>query len=320
MAVYVDLNYKGIGLFHPPSRLWSVLGEELTDSGVIERDPTRREHTPEHVTAGIRSWLDQKPTRRLLVLLDEVDAMLETDHADNFPVTQRIRGLMDETGRRCKFVLAGLNLVQRFEQGINQPLAHVAGSNLKIGPLDARDAYKLVEEPMRALGYELAPGLVYSILARTNNQASIIQLVCNALVERLRQQPLPLDMPPIPIQRAMVDAQLDEPELRQEIRRRFEWTVGLDQRYQAIAYRVALESLSGRTQLSVCGVRTCGSRCSHNRAVAGRMDHRQFLVALDLLYQRTGGDYLADSDTLPGQRSAVHEARQCRRAVSASTI
>ncbi len=45
----------------------------------------------------------------------------------------------------------------------------------------------------------------------------------------------------------------------------------------------------------VRGVWTRGGCGADDRAVAGRMDHRQFFVALDFLYQRAGGNYFADS-------------------------
>ena len=69
------------------------------------------------------------------------------------------------------------------------------------------------------------------------------------------------------------------------------------------------------TRHGLCGVRACGGGGSHDRAVAGRLDHRQFFVALDFLYQRAGGYYFADSDEFSGERPAAHEARQCEERI-----
>src|SRR6202161_4162380 len=67
---------------------------------------------------------------------------------------------------------------------------------------------------------------------------------------------------------------------------------------------------AGKARHGVRGVWTRRGCSADDRAVAGRMDHRQFLLALDFLYQRSGGNHFADPDVIPGQRSAVHEESQ----------
>ena len=195
-----------------------------------------------------REWLQQSPGRRLLILLDECDALLEQDWRDGYRVMQSIRGLMDLTDRGCKFVLAGLNLVQRFDRGVNQPLAHLTGGSIRIGPLETADAYQLVRSPLDAMGIRFEhDSLAYKILAATNDQASIIQLVCSALVDDIGSRPLALGAPPTLVRRPQIDELLANDQLRAEIKRRFEWTIGLDPRYQAIAYRVAAEQMEGES-------------------------------------------------------------------------
>ena len=249
-GLYLDLNYHGVGLFQPPSQLWPVLAAALNDAGVpIDLTAPAR---PETVQNAITSWLAGDTTRRLLVLFDECDALLDQDWRDGYRVMQALRGLMDATSRRCKFVLAGLNLVQRFDRGVNQPLAHLTGGNIRVGPLESADAYQLVRSPLESMGIRFEDeSLAYKILAATNDQASIIQLVCDALVASVGQKPLVVGAPPTTITRAQLEDLLDDEQLRGEIRRRFEWTIGLDARYQAIAYRVAAEALEGRAQLTV---------------------------------------------------------------------
>lgn len=243
-AVYLDLNFHGVGVFQPPARLWSALADELTSIGL---DVQAKKVPFETVRHAVLNWLEGDERRRLVMLIDECDAMLEADHLDNYRETQRIRGLMDETDRRCKFVLAGLNVVQRFERGVNHPMAHVAGGSISVGPLEPRDAFNLVSEPFNALGIRFEDGdaLVYKILAETNDQASIIQLVCHRLVERVRRQPVPVGGGLSTLTRRDIDEELQNAELREEIRRRFEWTISLDPRYEAIAYRLALETVGG---------------------------------------------------------------------------
>ena len=245
-GVYIDLNEHGIGLFKPPESLWAVVAEKLESVDIPVSKVGRSAF--ERVSDAVSSWLAEVPTRRLLILLDECDAFLELDFKVNYPVTHQVRGLMDRTNRRCKFVLAGLNLVQRFDRGTNHPMAHLAGSSIEVGPLDGRDAFKLVHEPLHALGIRFENddfSLVYKILASTNDQASLIQLVCDRLLARIGKSSMGPSSSGSTITAELVEQELNDSELRSEISRRFEWTISLDGRYQAIAYRVALEARSG---------------------------------------------------------------------------
>jgi hypothetical protein len=250
-GIYLDLNEHGVGLFAPPETVWSVLAEELTRAEVLT--PSNAPMSFDRVAKGLEKWLDESPTRRVLILLDECDAFLERDFQNNYPVTHQIRGLMDRTGRRCKFVLAGLNLVQRFDRGTNHPMAHLASTSIEVGPLDGKAAFRLVHEPLHALGVRFENSdlsLIYKILASTNDQASLIQLVCDRLLQRVASDILGATSAGPTITSDLVRQELNDPELQAEISRRFEWTISLDGRYQSIAYRVALEARAGSPRLS----------------------------------------------------------------------
>ncbi len=242
-SVYIDLNYEGVGTFRRASELWDVLAASLAEQGVFEPMPKRAADSFTWVQEQLLSWLGESPQRRMLLLLDESDRFLDEDAQGEFSVTQRLRGLMDDTGRRFKVVLAGLHLVQRFERIPNQPLVHLAARPIVIGPLDAQSGYELIQRPLDALGYRFDdPDLVTRILAYTNFQASIIQLVGHALTDHLNRRPLTPSSPPYVVSEADLDKVLGQRDLLDEIKRRFEWTISLDDRYLVIAYVMALNA------------------------------------------------------------------------------
>ena len=152
MAIYLDLKSAGIGESAAPETLWPTLAQRLTKLGVIPADG-RRVWTSETLPPAIQDWLDADDSRRLLLLLDEADNFLTSDSRDigssglgGFPTLQRLKGLMERSGRRFKPVFAGLHQVQRFHDLPNTPVAH-GGQDILVGPLKPVDARQLVRGP-----------------------------------------------------------------------------------------------------------------------------------------------------------------------------
>ena len=185
--------------------------------------------------------------KRLLLLLDETDHFLDADADKNFYIVHKLKSLMDQTGRKFKIVLTGLHNVQRFQRISNQPLAHL-GTPIEIGPLDPKSARDLLVDPLHALGYCFGQSkekednsLVLHILSYTNYHPGLIQLFGSYLYEHLLskyQQPV---RPPLSITRADVEAVYRKKEVRDAICDRFNWTLALDPRYEAITLALILE-------------------------------------------------------------------------------
>ena len=113
IAKWIDLKVNEID--RTPD-LWRVLHRALRRSHVVRRDREIDPESPNQVKSllrEIREWLDGRDTRRLLLLLDEADHFLEVDSNNDFQESARLKGLMDETDRRFKVVLAGLHNVLR---------------------------------------------------------------------------------------------------------------------------------------------------------------------------------------------------------------
>jgi hypothetical protein len=249
VAVYLDLRAASIGEAQEPAALWPVLAQRLRDVGVLP-PRTGRRGDPDTVIAQLSVWLDADQGNRLLLLLDEADNFLTADSQANrsgsgaeFPTLQRLQGLMESSGRRFKAVFAGLHQVQRFHDSSNTPVAH-GGDDILIGPLRSTDAYHLVVDPMNALGYTFAsPELVWRLLLFTNYQASLVQIMCEALVRELSRRQLPPGGGRILITSEDVESVYARREVRDLIVQRFRWTINLDSRYRVIALVVALRSL-----------------------------------------------------------------------------
>ena len=197
VAVYLDLKAASIGEAQEPAALWTVLAQRLQDRGVLSLRPGRAVG-PDEVIQQVTQWLNSDDGNRLLLLLDEADNFLTADSqagrsdvGGEFPTLQHLKGLMAASGRRFKAVLAGLHQVQRFHDSSNTPVAH-GGDDILVGPLGSLDAYHLVVDPMTALGYEFeSPDVVWRLLLLTNYQASLVQIVCEALVKELSRRDLP---------------------------------------------------------------------------------------------------------------------------------
>ena len=88
---------------------------------------------------------------------------------------------------------------------------------------------------------------MHRILALTNYYPSLIQLFCKELLSFLvREHTQAFEVeksPPRIIQSSHVDEAYRSENLRKQIRDRFVWTLQLDQRYEVIAYAMALEQM-----------------------------------------------------------------------------
>lgn len=247
------LSIAELGQQLPHTALWQRLADELARAGM----PLQRTAPERSVRAGIKEWLDARPGRRLLLLLDEADAFFEKDREGKFGVTTVLRDLTVETDRRFKPVFAGLRNVQKLARDANSPIAHL-GVPLVVGPMlrgeERREAEHLVRWPFAALGYRLDDAVVSRILTFANYYPSLIQVVCQRLLRDLRQRVGGgSGGPPWQVQIDHVEKVLETPELRSAAFERFRITLELDERYTLMTLVVASFSM-GEPQLLASGI------------------------------------------------------------------
>lgn len=224
-----------------PEQLWPKLREALKAIDVLHRQVVVDQ--PDPLLRHVREWLGKGATRRLLVMFDEADSFLDADARSGFPGVTKLRELMTETQRRFKVIFTGLHNVQRFDGIPNQPLAHFGG--MRIEPLEADEAYRLVERPFHHLGYRFEDrAAILRVLSYTNYHPGLVQLFCKYLLDRLRERRD--EEPPHKVSRADVEAVYRDARVQQEIRTRLDWTLALDSRYQAIAWSLVYQQLGSQ--------------------------------------------------------------------------
>ena len=271
IAIWLDLKAKGIGYDRPVDDLWVILAGEFKRIGILPA--AVQVHTSsDKIIEHTRAWLNANSDARILLLLDEADRFLEIDgggRGDTAPAgglgefarASRLKGLMDDTDRRFKVVFAGLHNVQRTTQLENHPLAHF-GEALCIGPLlnglERREACRLVERPLAALGYRFeSSDLVMRLVAQANYYPSLIQLYCSHLLQHVTARHAAAfqasSSPPYVLTSKHLDEAYDSRELQTAIRDRLLWTLQLDQRYEVLAYVIAYTYLLDRDQGMVRG-------------------------------------------------------------------
>ena len=235
-------DIKSLGNPQPPECLWGQVRDSLKELEILPRKITTNK--PEAVMRRIREVMAEQPKRRVLMLFDEADNFLDADAEYRFQVVEGLRTLMLDTQRRFKVVFAGLHNVQRFQGIPNQPLAHF-GAPLLVGPLEPTAAQQLVREPLEVLGYQFDDnaGTILRILSYTNYHPGLIQLFCHELLKRLQQQST---SPPYSIAQNDVEAVYLLPQVRDGIRERFDWTLALDPRYQAIVWVMIFDQIGTR--------------------------------------------------------------------------
>lgn len=233
-AWVVDIKRYG-DLSQPADLIWREI-IALLDATKLKGQKSPATITPENALAYVKTLFSANTELRVLIMLDESDNFVEADARQRFSNIEIFRQLMSETERRFKVVLAGLKTVQRFQSLPNQPLAHF-GSPIRIGPLAPRAAQALVRQPFEALGYAFADdAIILTILSYTNYHAGLVQLFCHELLKVLHQRKPDDGAPPFAITAADVERVFRNQETRDSILQRFDWTLALDERYQAIAW------------------------------------------------------------------------------------
>jgi hypothetical protein len=261
LVLWVDLLAEGIPQARTADDIWPLLAKELRATGAFAAAPGQNITSmgPDGFTRLVERWLGGDRRRRILFLLDEADLFLEADGRADYTNLRRLKGLMDRTERRFKVVFAGLHNVQRTARQENHPLAHY-GEPICIGPLlnggEWRDARELVRGPLTSVGNRFeSDDLIMRILAQTNYYPSLIQVYCKKLLSQVndgaRSPAAVRRSPPYVISARQIDDVYYSKDLREEIRKRFLWTLQLDPRYEVIAYLLALTALDATDRLAV---------------------------------------------------------------------
>ncbi len=220
-------------------RLWSKVYDCFTRTGYLKSENNLDTDT---MRTQIRECLERHRDLRVMIIFDEVDPLLEADHADGFAIFRSMRELVTAPASqgRFKLVISGLQNVKRFEDSPNYPLNQL-GRSMNISIMSVSDAQKLIKEPLSAYGFTFESPLVVSrIMSLTNRHPGLMQIFCHELVrtmafnhrESIGQQVItPGD----------VIMAFEKEGVQALIRQRFELTLNVDYRYAIIIYSLVLE-------------------------------------------------------------------------------
>jgi hypothetical protein len=241
-AWVIDLEW----LFHNREQnfmhLWFELRDKFKEVGLLAANITTE--TPDTIQTHLYKALNQNLAARVLVMFDETDRFLNQEGQEGFPHIRSLQKLAADTNNRFKVIFAGLHSVARFSTLPNQPMAHF-GAPLKVGPLDPRAAEQLVVEPLWHLGYRFeSTQAVLSLLGHCNYHPGLIQLFCEKLLAYLHQC-YDDRQPPYTISSDDVERAYRQGNMRHYIKERFEWTLKLDPRYEAITWAIMLDQSEG---------------------------------------------------------------------------
>ena len=244
-ALYLNIQHVGeVASTQTIASIWRKLSDDLCKLGLIG---VASGDGQEEILAHIADMMEKHPSRRILLLLDEADNFLAADSAHNFEYVSHLTNLMDRTQRRFKIIFTGLHNVQRYHWVPNNPLAHLS-KPLEIGPLPPKAARELICKPLSVLGWRFPAGDdtgILRILAYTNYHPGLIQLFCRELLRWFYRR-RPNNLGPFVVQRSDIEAVYRLKEVQRQIRFRFDWTLALDSRYQALAFSMVLDQMTER--------------------------------------------------------------------------
>ena len=322
LVIMIDLRGRAVGGGGPTRELWRLVAQELhrRDNEVVGATAARYET----IAKGVRDWLEKSADRRILLLIDEADAFLESDRRTDgtpYPVLAEIKRLMEETGRRFKVVFAGLHNVQRVAQDPNTPLAHL-GEPVQIGPMlpksdgGGREIESLIKIPLEALGYQFeSPYSVVRIAAETNYYPALVQQFCMELLAELRRS---VDShrggPPYLISPKSVDLVFNSRQTRDRIRNLFLWTIELDPRYEFLTYLIAFHSFdSADSDVQLRGVDIQEIRDSALEEWPQGFSSNSSYLTFEVLLEEMVGLGILREDSSNGKRSFAIRSRNLRR-------
>lgn len=219
------------------STIWFSMYNNLVGAGLIKR--TNITPSVDECIRMVKQTIIDDKKSSFIVIFDEIDPILNVDSNHDFSIFRGLRDLVANhaVAGRFKVIIGGLENVKRFENSPNYPLTQM-GSTIKVEIMPTQEAIHLVTEPMLAAGYRFADvQAVNHILAITNRHPGLIQAFCSELINYLsanRNQRIGT----CTITDADVESIGRKPEVSDLIRKRFDMTLNLDDRYLVIIYGI----------------------------------------------------------------------------------
>lgn len=122
--------------------------------------------------------------QQIVILLDEVDALLQYDMLNQERLFKVFRALAQE--QYCRFVLCGGKVLHESLHNPNSALFNFCNV-IRLGYLSPRDAGRIVMEPLQemGIGVEDASKLVQGVINLSSCHPNLVQYICQELIIRI---------------------------------------------------------------------------------------------------------------------------------------
>ena len=223
--------------FNAKRTIWRFMYNSLVRAQLIKR--SNIVPSDDDCIRIVRQAIIEDQKNSFIVIFDEIDPILNVDSQYDFSIFRGLRDLVANhaVAGRFKVIIGGLENVKRFENSPNYPLTQM-GAVIQVEIMPTQEAIHLVTEPMIAAGYSFDNVRVVNyILAITNRHPGLIQAFCSELINYLsanRNQAIGTCV----ITNEDVESIGRKPEVSDLIRKRFDMTLNLDDRYLVIIYGI----------------------------------------------------------------------------------
>jgi len=125
--------------------------------------------------------------KRIVIVVDEADFMVEFDQKHEFKLIRMFRFLSQKDF--CQFIFAGFRTLYRCKRDIDNPF-HNFGVEIPLKPLERDPAIDLITKPLENMGIKYGnPEDRESILDYTSCHPMLLQFFCQQLIAKIEKHP-----------------------------------------------------------------------------------------------------------------------------------
>lgn len=226
--------------------------ETLCDEKILKKDIEISDNWNDLARAVKKRLKSDHPTKisYLLLLLDEADTFISSCKDIKYAPFNALKDIQQNADPgQFKFVIAGLRNIVKFDKeraiGDNAVLPHL--ESMTVTPFNPSEARELLAIPLHYLGLRFPKDkeyLIYLILATTNYFPGLIQMYCAKLLEAMHKDDYAgyseADTPAYEISENHIKKVLSDPDFIDQIREKYEITLGLTDKDNKYYYIIAL--------------------------------------------------------------------------------
>lgn len=238
-AVYIDINKLDV------ERSAEKVSDELVRNNILS--PEDKTSDWSKLATCVKNAVIDKNINYLLLMLDEADEFINTCKLVNYQPLIYLKDIQQALCGKFKFVMAGLHDIVKFNRdvalGKNSVITHFTSIN--ITPFNYDDGKELLTKPLSYLGFTFDndEAVISHILATTNYYPGLIQLYSKKLIEAVSRKDYAgyneSNTPPYFITPNHIGKVLADKKFVEEIKKKFEITLALDDEYYIIALLIA---------------------------------------------------------------------------------